>query len=148
MTVEPTAIAIAQRGGSGTLATVVERLRAGGIKVTVTDELGAAAALALQAELPPCILLDLDGANDEVEDRRRAAEAIRKATAAIPHVLPIAITGRADALMIVACVRAGAGDVLDLQLEGTGNAPALLGRVWERQRDATRAARTAGELRT
>jgi len=147
VTVEPTAIAIAQRGGSAALAAVVERLRAGGIKVTVTDELGAAAALAVQAEPPPCILLDLDGATEEVEDRRRATEAIRKASAAIPHALPIAVTGRADALMIVACVRAGAGDVFDLQLEGTGNAPALLGRVWERQRDAARIARAAGELR-
>ncbi|MEO6774249.1 MAG: response regulator [Kofleriaceae bacterium] len=147
MTVEPTAIAIARRGGSVALVAVVERLRAGGIEVTVTDELGAAAALALEAALVPCILLDLDGATDEVEDRRRAADEIRAVSAAIPHALPIAITGHADALMVAACMRAGAGDVLDLQLEGTGNAPALLGHVWERQRDATRTARVAGELR-
>jgi CheY-like chemotaxis protein len=146
VTGEPTAIAIAQRGGSAALAAVAERLRASGIKITVTDELGAAAALALQAEQMPCILLDVDGDN-EIEDRRRAAESIRKACSAIPHSRPIAITGRADALMIVACIRAGAGDVLDLQLEGTGNAPALLGRVWERQRDANRTARATGELR-
>jgi len=146
VTVEPTAIAIAQRGGSAALAAVVERLRAGGIKVTVTDELGAAATLAHQAQLLPCILLDLDG-DTEIEDRRRAAEVIRKTNAAIPHALPIAVTGRADAAMFLACIRAGAGDVLDLQLEGTGNAPALIGRVWERQRDATLTAHTTGELR-
>jgi len=146
VTVEPTAIAIAQRGGSAALAAVVERLRAGGIRVTVTDELGAAATLAHQAPLLPCILLDLDG-DTEIEDRRRAAEMIRKTNAAIPHALPIAVTGRADAAMFLACIRAGAGDVLDLQLEGTGNAPALIGRVWERQRDATLTAHTTGELR-
>ena len=146
VTVEPTAIAIAQRGGGAALAAVVERLRAGGIKVTVTDELGAAAALARQAPQLPCLLLDLEG-DTEIEDRRRAAEAIRKACAAVPHVLPIAVTGRADAAMIVACMRAGAGDVLDLQLEGTGNVPALLGRVWERQHHASRAAHAASELR-
>ncbi|HEY6035227.1 MAG TPA: hypothetical protein VIV58_13225, partial [Kofleriaceae bacterium] len=146
MTVEPTAIAIAQRGGSAALAAVVERLRAGGIKVTVTDELGAAATLARQAPTLPCLLLDLEG-DTEIEDLLRAAETIRKACAAVPHVLPIAVTGHADAAMIVACMRAGAGDVLDLQLEGTGNAPALLGRVWERQHHASRLARAAGELR-
>ncbi|MEO8554865.1 MAG: response regulator, partial [Kofleriaceae bacterium] len=111
-------------------------------------EIGAAAQLAVQApEAPPCILLDLDGANDEIEDRRRAAEAIRRAAVAIPHTQPIAITGRADAQMIVACVRAGAGDVLDIQLEGTANAPALVQRVWQRQLEHAHLAAYADDLR-
>ena len=93
------------------------------VAVTVTDELGSAALLAVQSpEAPPCILLDVEG--DEIEDRRRAADLIHRAAAAIPYVLPIAVCGRADAQMIVACLRAGAGDVLDIQLEGTANAQA------------------------
>ena len=146
VSIEPSAIAIAPRGATPALAALVERLRAGGMKVTVTDELGAAALLAVASpEAPPCILLDVEG--DEIEDRSRAAEAIRRAATAIPHVLPIAVCGRADAQMIVACVRAGAGDVLDIQLEGTANAQALLARVWQRQREAARMATLADHMR-
>src|SRR5450432_358413 len=143
---EPSAIAIAPHGATPALAALVERLRAGGMKVTVTDELGAAALLAVASpETPPCILLDVEG--DEIEDRNRAAESIRRAAAAIRHSLPIAVCGRADAQMIVACVRAGAGDVLDIQLEGTANAQALLARVWQRQREAARIATLADHMR-
>src|SRR5262249_32020529 len=83
----------------------------------------------------------------EVEDRRGAADAIRRVTAAIPHVLPIAITGRTDAALFVACIRAGAGDVLDIQLEGTANAPQIVQRVYDRQREAARTATRADALR-
>jgi CheY-like chemotaxis protein len=43
-------------------------------------------------------------------------------------------------MLIVSCVRAGAGDVIDLQLEGTAGARAVVQRVCERQ------ARRAAEL--
>jgi FixJ family two-component response regulator len=143
---EPSAIAIAPRGATPALAALVERLKAAGMKVTVTDELGSAAQLAVASpEAPPCILLDVEG--DEIEDRNNAAETIRRTAAAIPHALPIAVCGRADAQMIVACVRAGAGDVLDIQLEGTANAQALLARVWQRQREAARMATLADHMR-
>jgi CheY-like chemotaxis protein len=143
---EPSAIAVAPRGTTPAMAALVERLRAGGMKVTVTDELGSAALLAVQSpEAPPCILLDVEG--DEIEDRRRAADVIHRAASAIPHVLPIAVCGRADAQMIVACLRAGAGDVLDIQLEGTANAQAHLARVWQRQREAARTKTLADHMR-
>ncbi len=148
MTVEPAAIAIAPHGTTAAMSALIDRLRAGGMKVTVTDELGAAALLSLQSrEAPPCILLDLDGANDEIEDRRVAADTIHRVTAAIPHTFPIAIAGRADAAMIVACMRAGAGEVLDIALEGTANAPALISRVWQRQCEAALAAAHVDQLR-
>lgn len=145
---EPTAIAIAPSSATPALAALIERLRQHGMKVTVTDEVGSAAQLAVQLpDEPPCILLDLEGSNDEIEDRRRVAETIRRAAAAIPHTMPIAITGRADAALIVACVRAGAGDVLDIQLEGTANAPALVQRVWQRQLEHAHLAAYADDLR-
>lgn len=136
---EPTAIAIAPRGASSHLNQLVGRLKTSGMKVTLVDELGAAAALAVQTPAaPPCILLDLE-AGDEIEDRRRAADDIRKAAAAIPNVLPIAVLASADAQMIISCIRAGAGDVIDVRLEGTANARAILGRVFERQTEAAQA---------
>ena len=144
----PTAVAIAPRGVSPALDALVIRLRAHGIRTTVTEELRAAAQLASQApESPPCILVDLEAAGTEVEDRRSAEDTIRRTAAAIPHVLPIAITKRTDAAMIIACIRAGAGDVLDVELEGTANAPAIIQRVWDRQRDAARVGTHADSLR-
>jgi DNA-binding NtrC family response regulator len=146
--VTETAIAIAPRGPTEALAALVERLKTNGIRVTVTDELRVAAQLALQTpETPPCILLDLEKTGGEIEDRRAAEDVIRRAAAAIPHTLPIAITGRTDAALFVACIRAGAGDVLDVQLEGTANAPAIVQRVWARQRDAARMATRVDALR-
>ncbi len=148
MASEPTAIAIAPQGASPALAALVERLRSSEIPVTMTDELGAAASLALPfPDAPPCILLDFEGAFDEIEDRRHAATQILRTAAAIPHVLPIAVTSQADPQLIVACLRAGAGDVLDVHLEGTANAFALLVRVWHRQREAARTAMRADQLR-
>ncbi len=148
MASEPTAIAIAPHGASPALVALIERLRASEIAVTLTDELGAAASLAVHSpEAPPCILLDFEGAFDEIEDRRHAATAILRTAAAIPHVLPIAVTSQADPQLMVTCVRAGAGDVLDVHLEGTANAHALILRVWHRQREAARTAGLAARLR-
>ena len=144
----PTAVAIAPRGVSAALDALVIRLRAHGIKTTVTEELRAAAQLASQSpESPPCVLIDLEAAGTEIEDRRSAETTIRRTAAAIRHVMPIAITKRTDAAMIIACIRAGAGDVLDVELEGTANAPVIVQRVWERQRDAARDASHADSLR-
>jgi CheY-like chemotaxis protein len=49
-------------------------------------------------------------------------------------VLPIAITGSADARIMSALIRAGAGDVIDIQLEGTAYATTVVQRIYERQR--------------
>jgi len=43
------------------------------------------------------------------------------------------VTSEADPMLIVSCVRAGAGDVIDLQLEGTAAARAVVQRICERQ---------------
>ncbi|HEY0250989.1 MAG TPA: response regulator [Kofleriaceae bacterium] len=144
---EASAIAIAPRGASSHLKALLDRLAANGMKVTLVDELGAAAAVAVQTpEAPPCVLLDLE-AGEEVEDRRRAVDELKKISAAIPHVLPIAILTAADSQMILACIRAGAGDVLDVRLEGTANARAIIHRVFERQTLTARSASQANHLR-
>ncbi|MFT3698195.1 MAG: hypothetical protein QM831_33950 [Kofleriaceae bacterium] len=148
MTTEPSAIVIAPRGATSHLRQLIDRLKSGGMKVTLVDELGAAAALAVQTpEAPPCILLDLEN-GEEVEDRRRADDLIRKTAAAIPHVLPIAILASADAQMIISCIRAGAGDIIDVRLEGTANARAILGRVFDRQAEEARAITHADQYRS
>src|SRR5262249_15979034 len=60
-------------------------------------------------------------------------DAIRRTLERLPHALPIVVTSEADPMLIVSCVRAGAGDVIDLQLEGTAAARAVVHRICERQ---------------
>jgi two-component system response regulator (stage 0 sporulation protein F) len=130
---------------------MIERLSSGGIPVAVVDDLPAAALAASRTpSILPCILLDLRGlvVGGDLDGIRRAAESIRKTIAAIPHTMPIAVTGEADAQTVLACIRAGAGDVIDIKLEGTANARAVVMRVFQRQLAGTAGGQTASTLRS
>ena len=136
MSAEAIAIVVAPDGATGPLRAMVERLLGSGLEVHVVEDLPTAAQHASRTPAqPPCILLDLRNlvANSELEDIKLASERIRKACHAIPNVMPVAITGSADARIIVALLRAGAGDVIDIQLEGTAYATAVVQRIYERQ---------------
>jgi len=150
MTAEATAIAVAPDGATGPLRAMIERLTGGGIRVHVVEEIGAAAQIASETPAsPPVVLLDLRSlvAGLLLEDVRLATERIRRTIHAIPFAMPIAITGAADAGIIVACIRAGAGDVLDIRLEGTAAARTVVQRVYQRQRELAQHAQTARTLR-
>ena len=150
MTAEATAIAVAPEGATGPLRAMIERLTGGGIRVDVVEDLGAAAEIAgATPTAPPAILLDLRSlvAGVLIEDVRLATERIRRAIHAIPFAMPIAVTGAADAGIVVACIRAGAGDVLDIRLEGTAAARTVVQRVYQRQRELAQQAETARTLR-
>ncbi|MDB4958593.1 MAG: response regulator receiver protein [Myxococcales bacterium] len=145
-----TAIAIAPAGATGTLRVLIERLAGVGIEVAIADDVAGGAELAGQAGALPAILIDLRefSADSDIEDIRRATELIRRTCAAIPHALPVAITGEADVALLIACIRAGAGDVIDLQAEGTAAAREVVQRIFQRQLGRTLEARTSAELRT
>src|SRR5262245_11037870 len=105
MTAEATAIAVAPHGVTGPLLAVIERLVGSGVPVQVVEDLGQAAQVAgAMPNAPPCILLDLRilVAGAVVEDVRVATDRIHKAIEAIPHTMPIAITGAADAGIVLA----------------------------------------------
>jgi CheY-like chemotaxis protein len=51
----------------------------------------------------------------------------------IPYTLPIVVVGSADAQIVAELFRAGAGDVIDLGVEGTAVAPEVVHRVYDRQ---------------
>ena len=145
-----TAVVLAPLGVGGSLGALIERLRGAGIEVAVVDDVTSAAEIArASAERPPVLLMDLRDVTEgaQLEDAKRAADTIRRAVAAIPIVSPIAITAEADAGMIVAFMRAGAGDVLDFRLEGTANAPAVVQRVFLRQLEIARQLGAAAALR-
>jgi CheY-like chemotaxis protein len=132
---EDAAILIAPHGSAGPLRGLIERLSSSGVTVTVVDELPAAVEVAQHTEIPPCILIDLrDAAGGELEDSKLAAQAIRRVLSAIPNTAPIAVLAGAEASLMIACIRAGAGDVIDLELEGTAGARAVVQRICERQR--------------
>jgi CheY-like chemotaxis protein len=131
---ELAAILISPNGATGTLRDVMERLRSVGVELTIVDELATAVEVSRRHRRPPAILLDLrDVGAGEVEDQQIAGDAIRRTIARLPNALPVVVTNEADAMLIVSCVRAGAGDVIDLQLEGTAAARAVVHRICERQ---------------
>lgn len=131
---ELAAVLIAPAGASGTLRDLVDRLGSVGVQVTTVDDLATAVEVSRSHRRPPAILLDLRDVGDgEIEDQQVAADAIQKTIARLPNALPVVVTSAADATLIVACLRAGAGDVLDLQLEGTAAARAVVHRICERQ---------------
>ena len=130
------AILIAPFGVSGPLRSLIDRLASSGVVTTLVDEIGAAVDIASAYETPPCVLLDLRGIEgSDTEDAKLASDTIHEVLGALPGVMPIAVLGRSDPATILACVRAGAGDIIDLQLEGTGTARAVVARIAQRQRE-------------
>lgn len=151
MTAEVTAIAFAPSGVTGALLAVIERLQSEGIVVHVADDLGTAADIAGRIKPgPAAILVDLQSlqAPADIEDLKGAAERIRRLAHAIPHAMPIAVTGAADAAIVVTCIRAGAGDVIDIQLEGTANARAVVQRIFHKQVERVYEITTSRTLRS
>lgn len=138
---ELSAILISPRGVHGPLRDLMDRLGSVGVKVAIVDEVATAVELARRHASPPAILLDLrEFGAGEVEDQQAAGDAIHRTLERLPQALPIIVTSEADPMLIVSCIRAGAGDVIDLQLEGTAAARAVVHRICERQ------AERAGEL--
>jgi CheY-like chemotaxis protein len=151
MSFEAIAIAVAPDGATGTLRAMVERLVGSGVQVHVVDDVATAANIACHTPTqPPCILLDLRtlGTGSELEDVKLGCERVRKAAHAIPNVMPVAITGSADPGIMIALIRAGAGDVIDIQLEGTAAARAVVQRIYQRQAQLSQLNHAARTLRS
>ena len=148
---EAIAIAVAPEGATGPLRAMVERLVGSGVEVHVVEDLPTAANIACHTVMkPPALLLDLRslGSGSELEDVKLGCERVRKAAHAIPNVMPIAITGSADSGIVIALIRAGAGDVIDIQLEGTAAARAVVQRVYQRQAQLAQQVYAARTLRS
>lgn len=142
-------ILIAPDGASGALRGLMDRLASVGVTVTIVDEIATAVEMSGRHARPPAVMLDLrDVGAGEVEDVRKATEAVRRTLAALPHALPIVVTTEAQAPLIVACMRSGAGDVIDLALEGTATARSVVLRICQRQAERSRELEAAEQQRT
>jgi len=133
---ELVAILISPGGAAGGLRELMDRLGGVGVDVAIVDEIATAVEVSHRHAQPPAILLDLrEVGAGEVEDQQIAGDTIRRTLDRLPHALPIVVTSEADPMLIISCVRAGAADVIDLQLEGTAAARAVVQRICERQAD-------------
>ena len=146
---EPHVIMIAPEGATGSLRVLIERLAGVGIPVTVVHDVARAADLvANDPANPPCILLDLrELTSADADEQQLATDAVKRALFVLPQCTPVVVTGEAQAGLLVACVRAGAVDLLDLGLEGTAAARQVVTRVWQRQRERLIDAAQAASLR-
>ncbi len=136
------AILIAQQGASGSLRDLIDRLVSTEVEVTLVDDLPSALGLCRRAPSPPVILLDLrEVSGGELEDVKLATDAVRKLIALLPELHPVVITDDAATALVIGCLRAGAGDIIDLAHEGTGTARAIVQRLYVRQE--TRAIETS-----
>jgi CheY-like chemotaxis protein len=142
------AILIAPNGPDGTLRTLTDRLASVNVIVTIVDDIATAVELAARYESPPAVLLDLrDAAPGEIEDLKRAADTMRRTCAAMPSITPVVVTAGATTSLVIACLRAGAGDVIDLALEGTATARAVVQRVCARQVERVRQSEQVAQQR-
>ncbi len=146
---EDAAILIAPHGATGPLRGLLERLASSGVTTTVVEELSVAIDVSTRTDLSPCILIDLrDAAGGEIEDSKRAAQAIRRIVTALPHATPVAVLEGADLGLVITCIRAGAGDVIDIEYEGTANSRGVVQRVCDRQRNRATEASTLASQRS
>jgi CheY-like chemotaxis protein len=144
VTSDPTAVVYAPEGVVGSLATLVDHLTATGIHVDAVADLGAAARVVSRTpEAPPCVLVDLRGFGET-----DATERLRKVVYAIPFVEPVAVTAAADTKLVIACIRSGASDVIDIQLEGATHVDTVVTRAFADQLERVRQKRTLATLRT
>ena len=148
---EPTisAIVIAQHDESGRLRRMTDRLETGGVRVTMVDELDEARALVARSEAlnPPVVFVHVADAGADIEELTLQMARLRGIREALAGIEPVVVTTDAGANMILACFRAGAGDVVDLGLEGTTQVRQVVARVGARQAERLNKQAQLGSLR-
>lgn len=129
------AIVIAPAGATGPLRSLVDRLAGVGVAVSIVDDLDDARALVGHADpmAPPVVFIHVPHPTTDADEVAAVTARLRAARDALPGVEPVIVTARADPALIVACYRGGAGDVVDVTLEGTTAVRNIVARVGSRQ---------------
>lgn len=143
------AIVISQTGATGPLRGLMDRLASAGVSVSIVDELDDAKMLVARADphAPPVVLVHIPEASADLEELTLSMARLRMVRDGLPGVEPVVITAHAGAGMVLACWRSGAGDMIDLGLEGTTQVRPVVARVGTRQAEKLGAAAQAASLR-
>jgi CheY-like chemotaxis protein len=143
------AIVIAPAGTSGPLRNLMDRLAGVGVAISVVDDIDDARSLVAHADpaAPPVVFVHFPQPRGEHEELAAHVARLRAVRQALPMVEPVVVASHADTALIVACYRAGAGDVVDLGLEGTTQARQVVARVGARQAERIAQAAQLGSLR-
>jgi DNA-binding NtrC family response regulator len=124
------AVVVAPNGVAGPLRTLIDRVSNAGVKVEVVDEIVEAAHHVKNSDQYTALLLDCRTlATDDPQDLQMATEMIKKCRTAMPEHYPIIVASGASNSFIVAAFRAGAGDFIDMALEGTTHARSVIARA-------------------
>lgn len=144
---------VCPEGAIGPIRALVERLTNAGITVDVVDEIAEAADFIVRSERPAALVLDCRAmATDDPQDLAETTELLRRCRGMLPTHRPIIVVSSAPNSFIVAAFRAGAGDVIDMALEGTTHARTVVARACadmvtrRAERDQTRELRSVAEV--
>ncbi len=143
---------VCPEGAIGPIRALVERLSNAGVTVDVVDEIAEAADFIVRADRPAALILDCRAmATDDPQDLAETTELLRRCRGMLPTHRPIIVVSSAPNSFIVAAFRAGAGDVIDMALEGTTHVRTVVARACSEmvtrrtERDQTRELRAVAE---
>jgi len=144
-----TAILVGRSVSGGSLRALIDRLAEGGVVVSIAATLEEARAILrrLGPAHPSMLLIDAEEAPVDDDGATTLPAMVAAATQLAPGLAPIVVAHLISGELAIACFRAGAGDVLELELEGTAGARPALARVAARQARAADHAGQVGELR-
>ncbi len=149
--VPETVIVVASRGWGGgaarPLRELVDRLVAAGAETAVVAD-AAEAARALVDDEGAVVLIDVDDAARGLTTPALAAARVADIASAVPDAAPVAAAQRPAAALVVACLRAGAVDFVDLGAESFELTAESLSHAARKRARYGAQKRALGQLRT
>ncbi|HVK76477.1 MAG TPA: response regulator [Kofleriaceae bacterium] len=149
--VPETVIVVATRGWSGgggatALRELIDRLVAAGVETALVND-ASEAARALVDDEGAVVIIDVDDAARGLTTPQAAAARVAEIAAAAPDAAPVAVAQRPAVSLVIACLRAGAADFVDLGAESFDvTAAALAAAAGRRARNGAQK-RAVGQLR-
>ncbi|MEZ4368240.1 MAG: hypothetical protein R2939_18475 [Kofleriaceae bacterium] len=115
-----TAVVLGRTASAGLVRTLIDRLAATGVAVSIVDHLDEARAILRRTggTQPVCVLIDAAACDDAPESEAGLPATVAAAASLAPGMAPIVVAQTLPAELAIACFRAGAGDVLELEVEG------------------------------
>ena len=148
--VPETVIVVAARGWSGGAASamreLIDKLVAAGAETAVVAD-AAEAARALIDDEGAVVIIDVDDAARGLTTPQAAAARVAEIAAAVPEAAPVAVAQRPSVGLVIACLRAGAADFVDLGAETFEVTATALAQASGRRARSSKQKRAVGQLR-